>query len=256
MFRLFLKKKIIDGENTRADGNGEAAKVRAQAQSALAKNRRVFSRYNVDHKHLTLMNEQDILLVREISARGFSTDVSQRGFDRLFIGDVYEARVRYHRETYDLRARVAWKADGVVGFEMVETPHETLGFIKRLLKPIEIAQSMQPVDPSFLREGEHEKAWYHGDQESDLYIWKEQDSSSVKAWQLSIGNQYVEWSELQGLVTGTTTTAPVSDVLSHPMTQMQQPDQLIDGSKKQMAIDIIMALQDPVKDLILETFGE
>lgn len=256
MFRLFLKKKIIDGENASTNGNGEAARVRAHAQSAIAKNRRVFSRYNVDHKHLTLMNEQDILLVREISAKGFSTDVSQRGYERLFIGDVYEARVRYHRETYDLRARVAWKADGVVGFEMVETPHETLGFIKRLLKPIEIAQSMQPVDPSFLRESEHEKAWYHGDQESDLFIWKEQDTSHVKAWQLSIGNQYVEWSELRGLVTGTTSPTPVSEVLTHPTAQIQQPDQAIDGSKKQMAIDIIMALQDPVKDLILETFGE
>lgn len=256
MFRLFLKKKVIDGSE-KSSGTPAAA-VRATAQSSLVKNRRVFSRYNIDHKHLTLMNDQDILLIREISAKGFSTDVSVRGYERLNLGDVYDARVRYHRETYDLRARVAWKADKIVGFEMVNTPRETMSFIKRLLKPIEIAQSMQAVDPTFLKESEHEKAWYHGDQDSDLFVWKQQDSSDIKAWQLSIGSQYVEWNDNEGLKTGTvgSNQAPEALMIGHAMSPIQQPDLAVDTSKRQMAIDVIMALQDPVRDLILETFGE
>lgn len=256
MFRLFLKKKVIVGSE-KNDGT-PVASIRATAQSALTKNRRVFNRYNIDHKHLTLMNDQDILLIREISAKGFSTDVSPRGYERLGLGDVYDARVRYHRETYDLRARVAWKADKVVGFEMVNTPRETLSFIKRLLKPIEIAQSMQAVDPTFLKESEHEKAWYHGDQESDLFIWKQQNTSAVKAWQLSIGSHYIEWSDNEGLMTGTVSPSQTPDalIIGHAMSPTQQPDQSVDSGKRQMAIDVIMALQDPVRDLILETFGE
>lgn len=256
MFRLFLKKKVFDG--IEKNGDLPAATVRASAQSSLVKNRRVFSRYNIDHKHLTLMNDQDILLVREISAKGFSTDVSVRGYERLGLGDVYDARVRYHRETYDLRARVAWKADRVVGFEMVNTPRETLNFIKRLLKPIEIAQSMQAVDPTFLKESEFEKAWYHGDQESDLFVWKTQDANAVKAWQLSIGSHYIEWSDNEGLITGTVNAsqAPESLMIGHAMTPTQLKDQSVDNGKRQLAIDVIMALQDPVRDLILETFGE
>ncbi len=255
MFRLFLKKKLIDGDGK---SNAQAAaQIRANAQSTVGNNRRVLSRYNVDHKHLTLMNDQDILLVREISAKGFSTDVSARGYERLSMGDVYEARVRYHRETYDLKARVAWKAEGVVGFELVETPKETLSFIKRLLKPMEIAQSMQLVDPSFLREDVENKAWFHGDDDSDLYIWHEGESRQIKAWQLAIGNNYITWDDAAGMQTGTITQDPAPEkILGHPMSPLQKPDNAIDTKKRQLAIDVIMALHDPVKDLILETLGE
>lgn len=141
---------------------------------------------------------------------------------------------------------------------MVETPANTLGFIKRLLKPIEIAQSMQQVDPAFLKESNDAKIWYHGDQESDLYVWKDPDGEALKAWQLSVGTQYVEWSELTGLKTGSLSSSSVTSALliPHPASQLQNADAIIDTKKQQLAIDIIMALPDPVKDLILETFGE
>jgi hypothetical protein len=255
MFRLFLKKKLIAGEEKKS--SLAAARIRANAQSTIANNRRELNRYNVDHKHLTLMNDQDILLVREISAKGFSTDVSTRGYERLCMGDVYEARVRYHRETYDLKARVAWKSEGVVGFELVETPKDTLNFIKRLLKPMEIAQSMQPVDPSFLRHEVENKAWFHGDDDSDLYIWREGESDNIKAWQLAIGNSYITWDDRTGIQTGTISqNAAPEKILGHPMSPLQKPDKDIDSGKRQLAIDVIMALHDPVKDLILETLGE
>lgn len=255
MFRLFLKKKLITGDEK--DKAQAATEIRAKAQSTVSNNRRVLNRYSVNHKHLTLMNDQDILLVREISAKGFSTDVSPRGFERLCLADVYEARVRYHRETYDLKARVAWKADGVVGFELVETPNETLSFIKRLLKPMEIAQSMQLIDQKFLKSDVENKSWFHGDDDSDLYIWREGESSQIKAWQLAIGNSYITWDDISGIQTGSVNQDPAPEkILGHPMSPLQKPDSAIDTNKKQLAIDIIMALHDPVKDLILETLGE
>ena len=108
MFRLFLRKKILSAGDKAAKAlSAQAGKVGKAGKAGAAKggkkkaaepeppirNRRVFARYNIDHKHLTLMNDQDILLVREISSKGFSTEVSPRGFARLVVGDVYDARV-------------------------------------------------------------------------------------------------------------------------------------------------------------------
>src|SRR5690606_28845794 len=104
-------------------------------------------------KHLTMMNEQDILLIREISAKGFSTQVSHRGFNRFQVGDVYAARMRYLGEIYDLDARVSWKSGkDTVGFELVTAERRTRDFMQRLLHPIALANSLRIVDAEFIKE--------------------------------------------------------------------------------------------------------
>lgn len=250
MFRLFLRKKILSG------AKGKAPLKAVGRDEPVRRNRRVFARYNVDHKHLTLMNEQDILLVREISAKGFSTEVSQRGFARLTVGDVYDARIRYLGEIYDLQARVAWKADNFVGFEIVKASRETLMFIKRLLRPIEIATSLQPVESAFMTDGPSGKSWYHGDEESDLYTWHDAETSELTAWQLAVGDQYVEWKATDGFATGTLTGAQGREALmgANLSGPAQTQDAAVDPKKKQFAADVIMALQFPVREEILETF--
>ena len=248
MFRLFLKKKLLSGD--------EAAT--AEPPAGRTRNRRVFQRYAIDHKHLTLMNEQDILLIREISAKGFSTEVSQRGFERLAIGDVYDARIRYLGEIYALQARVAWKHDNFVGFEMVEADRDTLAFVRRLIRPIEIAVSLKTVDASFLKEAAHGKEWLHGDDESDLYIWRQQEGSDdVRAWQLAVGKTYVEWSENDGLTSGKISPVEGQEALLGANLQglTHTRDEFIDETKKQFAIDVIMAVDHPLRDRLLDTLS-
>lgn len=246
MFRLFLKKKLFEGTGAVPD-----------VAISRPRNRRVFQRYAIDHKHLTLMNEQDILLVRELSAKGFSTEVSERGFERLTIGDVYDARVRYLGEIYDLQARVAWKHDRFVGFEMVDADHATLTFVRRLIKPVEIASSLKTVEASFLQESTSCKEWLHGDEESDLYIWRGDGEERVRAWQLAVGRNYVEWADGDGLSTGQ--IQPVDQeqqVLgSGPQSVTQQRDVSPDSGKRQFAIDVIMAVDHPLRDQLLETLA-
>jgi hypothetical protein len=258
MFRLFLRKKVLSAPATKAKA-GKAPSGSAGADTD-KRNRRVFARYSVDHKHLTLMNEQDILLIREISAKGFSTEVSPRGFERLETGDVYDARIRYLGEIHDLQAKVAWKLDGFVGFEIVNAERSTLLFIKRLLRPIEIAASLQSVEASFLNgEGEGSaKTWYHGDEESDLYVWHHPDTSELKAWQLAIGEQYVEWSDASGLRTGSLIGVQGRQVLMGANLKglTHNEDAEVDAVKKQFAVDVIMALAFPVRDDILVTLTE
>ncbi len=257
MFRLFLRKKILSAGDKAAKAlSKKGSTQRAQTEALPQRNRRVFARYNIDHKHLTLMNEQDILLVREISAKGFSTEVSARGFARLVVGDVYDARIRYFGEIYDLQARVAWKHDSFVGFEIVKASRETLLFIKRLLRPVEIATTLAPVESSFMTEGQTGKTWYHGDEESDLYVWHDAETNELKAWQLAVGDQYVEWSDAQGITTGSLSGVQGREALMGANLQglTHSRDAAIDGKKRQFAVDVIMALQHPVREELLETF--
>jgi len=251
MFRLFLRKKILS-----AAPLGKQRLQRIEDEGA-RRNRRIFERYSIDHKHLTLMNEQDILLVREISAKGFSTEVSQRGYDRFTLGDVYEARIRYLGEIYDLAARVSWKHDGFVGFELVKTERETLMFLKRLLRPIEIASSLKPVETSYMNEGTQAgKTWYHGDEDTDLYTWHDPGTGRLRAWQLVVGGQYIEWSEAAGFTTGLLKSmaenlgfgdnlkglSPIADVVPDP-------------DRRRLAVDVMMALGYPVREEIMETLA-
>lgn len=251
MFRLFLRRKLLAGVEPKKDA---AAKAAGEGKRVAPKeNRRVYARYNVDHKHLTLMNAQDILLVREISSKGFSTEVSKRGFDRLAVGDRYEARMRYLGEIYDLQARVAWKHKSYVGFEIVKAGRETMLFIQRLLRPIEIAMSMQAVEPKFMTDGNAGKTWFHGDSESDLYVWNDVETGELKAWQLTVGDSFVEWDDAAGISTGALRAATSSDVLGGSSAIAFTRDNDVDRQKRQLAIDVIMALQYPVRDQLLET---
>lgn len=262
MFRLFLRKKILGGDTSRKASAGQDKPRRGSQGRARElnhkRNRRVFERYSVDYKHLTLMNEQDILLVREISAKGFSTEVSPRGYERLNVGDLYDARMRYFGDIYSLQARVAWKDQGFVGFEIVKSSRETLVFLKRLLKPVEIAASMKMVDSGFTVDGPIGKTWYHGDEESDLYTWRHPETGQIKAWQLSVGHEYIEWSENRGLVTGQVRIPQRKEGLLQGKLDapMHAQDSVLDPRKRQLAMDIIMALPiDDVRNALLETLS-
>jgi hypothetical protein len=132
-----------------------------------------------------------------------------------------------------------------------------LRFIKRLLRPIEIAGSLQPVDAAFMNDQNTGKSWYHGDEDSDLYVWHDAETSELRAWQLAIGDHYVEWNESSGLATGSLTPVPDREALMgtnmHGLIHRQ--DSAPDPQKKQFAVDVIMALQHPVREELLDTFA-
>ncbi len=246
MFRLFLRKKIFGGPANAPQGADLPPPRR---------NRRVYTRYNVDHKHLTMMNEHDILLIQDISAKGFSTLAAPRALDRLSIGDVYEARMRYVGEMYDLQARVTWKNKNSLGFELVEANRETLSFITRLLRPMAIANSFQVVAKGNLATSQAGKIWYHGDEASDLYIWQDQESKRISAWELAIGDIYVAWNLTDGFHTGrqAASAADSTQVSTDFLGVKQTPDPQVDPRKKQLAVDILMAFPSALGTDLLAT---
>jgi hypothetical protein len=190
VFRIFLKKKIESGEMSQT-GNAEAAK---------GQDRRVHERFSVDQQHLTVMNDQDILQIRDISVKGFCSDVSDRAFERFTINDVFEARMRCHGEIQAITIRVMWKRGKAVGFELHEPSREALIFFRDLVRPYQLAQTMRLIEAQFLHDQDKGRLWYHGE-DIDLHIWSSEEGA-LNAWQLVADDQLIEWSSTDGIRTG------------------------------------------------------
>lgn len=262
MFRVFLRNKVFQHRGRPSADRSIVKKGTVAAPTARERlrNRRIFERFPIDHKHLMLMNEQDILLVREISAKGFSTEVSERALDRFRVGDIYEARIRYLGEVYDLDAKVSWKERKYIGFEIIKASRTTMAFLRRLLRPMEIAASMREVDASFMLNNLERKSWYHGDEGTDLYVWRD-DSGGIIAWQLIFGEHYVEWKKGNGIMSGTkvvpeTRANRINMKDFNIFDEAFGRDETPDPDKRQTATDILMAIQLPVRDAILATLSE
>jgi len=252
MFRIFLRKKLLSGNKDEGVG------LAATSHGLKSRNRRMFDRHNVSHQHLTMMNEQDILVIRDISAKGFASDVSERAFERFLTGDVYEARMRYLGESFDLQIRVTWKENRLVGFEINQPSADVLRFLRRLLRPIEIAQSLNEVDAEFMRENKEAKAWFHGDYETELFLWRSEDGKLL-AWKLISGSDFVEWKDGEGVTTGSIARpSPGSALeftsLTNPE-EVERRDLIVVKEKQQFATDLIMALNAPVREEIIETMA-
>ncbi len=235
MFRIFLKKKLHSGEKTKKNEKQE------RDLSAKQRNRRLYERYSVDQQHLTVLNDQDILVIRDISAKGFSSDVSSRAYDRFELGDIYSARMRYHGDVQDVDVKVAWKRDRAVGFELHKPKSNVLIFFQRLLRPIQLARSLSQVDAAFMRDQHAGMLWFHGE-DVDLYLWQSEEEG-LSAWQLIADRQVVEWSAVHGLKTGTIQNFSRTELgILEPGTANRVIDPDPDPLRLRFALDLISAL--------------
>ena len=248
MFRIFLGKKLFSGK-VEEDGVKEKA-----MRPSRNRNRRLFERYNVDHYHLTILNDQDILVVRDLSAKGFSSDVSERAFLRFGMGDVYSAKLRHLGEVYDIKVRVSWKENKQVGFEVMEASADFLRFLSRIIRPIKIATSMKEVSAENMKVEEKNKTWLRGDLNTDLFIWKN-EKGEVEAWQLVMGDEFVEWSYNAGFATGLQ-RLPSREERAVGLTHTEVTvvkDTSVDKKRKKFAMDIIASLPNVYREELLDT---
>ncbi len=252
MFRLFLIDRLQSGLEK---GNKKEEEKPALPPKRL-RNRRVFERFNIDTKHLALMNEQDILLVRDVSQLGFSTEVSKRGFERLKKGDIYQCRLRYLNEIFTLKTKVTWKVKQFVGFEIVKPSQQVKRFMNRLIKPVEIGVSMEEVDKSLVNQDEEssDKRWFHASSGTDLFTWQEEDE--LKAWRLEDQAKFINWTKGDGIRTGKVKSKIKTIGVSDPWTNEYQNDDLKDPNLEQFAIDVFMAMQIDQKEKLLKTLTE
>lgn len=235
MFRIFLKKKLLG-----------AKKPSPSRPSFLGRrNRRIFPRFAVAGRHLKIIQDQEILLVREISAKGFSSEVSSRAFTRMNVGDVFNARMKHDGAYFEMHLKVAWKEPRKVGFELVNASPATLLMMRRLLRPIELANSMHPVTPP-----QKGKLWWHGDSGTDLFVMLDA-SGSISSWQLRVEQDFVEWKPSQGLSTGTHQQKPAIELTEPVFT----PDRVPHPDRVQFAFDLISAMDLPWQEKLLATIA-
>lgn len=273
MFKLFLGRKLSsqESEDSRAQhlqkNKLSHSKSADDFATAAHMNRRAFPRYEISYKHLSLMSEQDILIIHDVSLKGFCAIVSQRTADRFNINDQYTGKIRYLGEVYDLNLRVAWKkAIGrshddhpQLGLEVADAPQPTLDFIKRLVRPIKLGQSLDLVDEQFTsQDSSHvtqetqnmpaepnpfKRIWLHGDDNTDLYVWRSTDDQ-ISEWEVVFDKKFTRWNPAQGYRTGRVTEIkagthdspiPVGKSLTFDF------DKSTDAKTVLMAKDIIMA---------------
>lgn len=251
MFRLFLIDRLISAHQI--DKSDE--KRRNVLPARRLRNRRIYERFSIDNRHLALMNEQDILLIRDISENGFSTELSERGFQRLLVGDEYRCRIRYLSEIYDLNARVTWKAKQFVGFKISKTDDRVNSFLERLILPLEIGSSLEKVEIGSTTEHENDRHWFQGRKETNLYLWQS-DEGDLRAWQLENEDYYVEWNQGKGLETGQISVSDKIIGSDQPWEKTRRSNETVDPKLKQYAIDVIMAFQKEAKTEILDTLME
>ena len=248
MFRLFLIDLVRSGKDAKTASKPALPPKRLR-------NRRIYERYDVDHKHLALMNDQDILLVRDLSERGFSTEVSPRSFKRFVVGDIYRCKLRYLGEIYASKTRVVWKSKGFVGFELVSPQPPLRSFMKRLLRPLSVGNSLEQVDPKFIESRDNEGMdWYRGESATNIYLWKD-DEGHLKAWKMELDRAIVQWSPVTGLSTGRKILSAKAD-FARPWDDKTMVDDQVDSTLKQFAVDVLMAAQLPRKTDILATIED
>lgn len=243
MFNLYLKKKIFDHV-----ASTDNPIVRPKP------NRRISPRYQIDHKHLTLMNEQDIIPIIDISDCGFATVVSSNSYPRFITGDIYEARIRYGGEIYEFHAKVSWKHDSQVGFEILNISNDLSLFLERLIYPVRVASSFQLMQANFLEESKTEKDWLHSELGCDLYLWHDKAKENLEAWQLNFEENYVEWNHFQGLTTGRLEADhPITNSLYSDFNLKQKKDNELDKAKLQFSTDVFMAMDADLREKLLKT---
>jgi hypothetical protein len=251
MFRIFLGKKLASGKT-----KSKEKLPKLSHEDLQNRNRRLFERYNIQHYHLTLLNDQDILLLRDISAKGLSSEVSERTYLRFSLGDVYSARMRHLGELYEIKIKVSWKKDRIIGFEIVGASSDFLGFLGRIIRAMKIASSLREVDSRNLSEdAPHNRTWLRGEMATDLYIWKN-SLGSVEAWHLFVGDEFVLWSGTDGFVTGQTQKSSESEAIGLPQSEpVYKSDKTVHLDRKRLAIDIIAALPIAYRDDLIMTLN-
>ena len=240
MFRLFLIKKI----------GSEAQIPKPKLPSKQLRNRRLYERFEVDHKHLSLLNDQDILQIRNLSANGFACEVAERATNRLKVGDLYACRMRYANEVYELEARVAWKQASFVGFTVPEASPRVQEFFERVNRPIRIGSNMKPLEASLRKLNLiDEPLQFHGEDESRLVIW-ENENRNIESWYLEVQNRYIQWKPDSPVETGTLIN-PEQASLARPWESKKKSDSTPDKTLIQFALDLFMVLNYPRAEILV-----
>lgn len=240
MFKIYLNRQLHELEESN--------------KTDKPRNRRSAERFDVTEQNILALNDVDMLRIKDISLSGFSCLVSERAYERFSLSDVYLADLKYGGQTLEANIKVAWKADSIVGFELISPTRELLGFFQRLVHPMEVAKSLSATTPQLISENQSEKTWYHSDDGCDFLVWRSSDLKT-EAWQLVTKDFFIEWSLQGNLETGTVKHKKSSKTQAEEEEETETDDSPnIDTIR--LAIDILMALSTKDSHAAIDTLQE
>ena len=161
MFRLYLMNRLKEGLE---DSEGDTPRGYID--------RRKHQRFSVKEKKILVSNKEDLLFIQNVSKEGFNTETSERTFERIKVGDIYECRLRYRGESYTCQAKVRWKKDLFVGFSVENPESKIKEFFSRLILPQKVASSIKKIqEESALEELSENVTWYLGEKETHIVLF-------------------------------------------------------------------------------------
>ncbi len=188
------------------------------------KNSRYFRRYGLEKEKITMIYDNDIMVLANISYDGFCLKVSSRVLDSISIGQsCYFKKFRLFDRQAPIYAQVVWisKKDSTVGFciDQEKSGPDFHTLIEPVLLPLDIASSFKQIDIGTFDEMSTKTLIYRGSYNSEIFIkFQSQDSlhpqiqginscsfpdyDIVEIKMLS-ANFYLSWTPEEGLSTGT-----------------------------------------------------
>lgn len=244
MLKLFLVKLLKEGTED------VPQKTDSSEKSTRVRDRRMHERYKIDHHQLALMNQQDILPIRNISQGGFASEVSPECAERLKIGDHYKCHIRYLGDTFNCQAKLVWKQSPHIGFALYRPSKKLKLFFERLLTPLRIGASLSQVQGATNEVLEQEGLnWFIGDEHTSLFVWPGEGNHPRK-WRLHVGEDAILWDPELGLTTGR--LLPNDDVTQEPWTHQVIQDDSLSVRRQRLAGDILMATRIPGHEVLVQ----
>jgi len=168
--------------------------------------RREYPRFPVRHEIIKFLvrNSEKTFQLRDLSFAGLGIELAEHGETLLFpMGQQYRARLNLAGETFPVEVEAKRVEAAHVGFAFRNLTDPLRARIEETIDPLRIALSLKAIRAPNLTDSFREgvTAWYHGEMNSDLYLWQDGVGEPLKAVLLWNG-QFWEWSAAAGVRTG------------------------------------------------------
>ena len=206
--------------------------------------KRVLPRYPLCYLTFKEFQTKDkkVYEVKEISLTGMQLCL-KNGEIPYENDDSLEGCLHWVNQSLELKGQVKWVRGNRFGvaFQGGDPLYET---IQAFMSHENVARNMKPIPfleldydiPNDLN------LWLRGDGPSDLFLWKYKDEA-ISKFQLILMNNFIEWEDGKGLMTGTVRTQRSLDMpLSEKDEVVFKVDEGQDESKVQFAIDVVSKL--------------
>lgn len=168
---------------------------------------RIVPRYPLPKEQIKFFFEgtERVFGVRDISTKGIGITLLDHGEVLLFpVGFECEAELKFAGKPTRVHLRVARISAWAIGFTFENLDKEARSAIELCVEPIRLGKSLQSVPTALLAQAANRgvSAWYHGDGNTNLYLWFDRRGGIERAM-LCLGDRVWDWSDANASRTGT-----------------------------------------------------